>query len=133
MGKRVASTSSFDFGPYAQILKTLLPRSRVIYLYAPDGDLLWSSDGTDSADLQPRIVELLESAKANPALDRLSKHLALPNDGWLLAPQDLGAEPLSHHLSESASMADEVVPVSRVVDEFLYDGPASRRWHLALL
>ncbi len=69
MGKRVASTSSFDFGPYAQILKTLLPRSRVIYLYAPDGDLLWSSDGTDSADLQPRIVELLESAKANPAAE----------------------------------------------------------------
>jgi diguanylate cyclase (GGDEF)-like protein len=69
MGKRVASTQSFDFGPYAQILKTLLPRSRVIYLYAPDGDLLWSSDGTDSADLQPAIVELLEAAKANPSVE----------------------------------------------------------------
>ena len=69
MGKRVASTSSFDFGPYAQILKTLLPRSRVIYLYAPDADLLWSSDGTDSADLRPTIVELLETAKANPAAE----------------------------------------------------------------
>ncbi len=62
------STSSFDFGPYAQILKTLLPRSRVIYLYAPDAELLWSSDGTDSTDLQPAIIELLESAKASPAL-----------------------------------------------------------------
>ena len=60
------STQTFDFGPYAQILRTLLPRARVIYLYAPDADLLWSSDGTDSADLQPTIVNLLETAKANP-------------------------------------------------------------------
>ncbi len=69
MGKRVPSNQSFDFGPYAQILRTLLPRARVIYLYAPDGDLLWSSDGTDSTDLQPTIVDLLESAKANPAAE----------------------------------------------------------------
>ena len=67
MGRRVSGNQSFDFGPYAQILRTLLPRTRVIYLYAPDGDLLWSSDGADSADLHPVIVELLRSAKANPA------------------------------------------------------------------
>ena len=53
----------FDFGPYAQILKTLLPRARGIYLYAPDGDLLWSADGADSHDLRPAVEELLETAK----------------------------------------------------------------------
>jgi diguanylate cyclase (GGDEF)-like protein len=53
----------FDFGPYAQILKTLLPRARGIYLYAPDGGLLWSADGADFHDLRPAIEELLESAK----------------------------------------------------------------------
>jgi diguanylate cyclase (GGDEF)-like protein len=69
VGMRVPSTQSFEFGPYAQILKTLLPRSRVIYLYAPDAQLLWSSDGTDSTDLRPAIVGLIEAAKANPATD----------------------------------------------------------------
>ena len=56
-------SSQFDFGPYAQILKTLLPRSRGIYLYAPDGDLVWSADGADCHDLRPAIEELIEAAK----------------------------------------------------------------------
>ena len=56
-------TPQFDFGPYAQILKTLLPRSRGIYLYAPDGELSWSADGADLHDLRPVIEELLEAAK----------------------------------------------------------------------
>ncbi len=60
---RVPATPHFDFSPYAQILKTLLPRSRGIYLYAPDGDLLWSSDGADCHDLRPAIEELIEAAK----------------------------------------------------------------------
>lgn len=66
---------SFDFGPYAQILRTLLPRARVIYLYAPDGDLQWSSDGTDSADLHPIIIELLTRARSNPAAAAGGRHL----------------------------------------------------------
>lgn len=57
------ATPHFDFGPYAQILKTLLPRARGIYLYAPDGDLLWSADGADFHDLRPAIEELLQAAK----------------------------------------------------------------------
>ncbi len=56
-------TPQFDFGPYAQLLKTLLPRARGIYLYAPDGDLSWSADGADFHDLRPAIEELLEAAK----------------------------------------------------------------------
>jgi diguanylate cyclase (GGDEF)-like protein len=59
----VPPTPQFDFGPYAQILKTLLPRSRGIYLYAPDGDLLWSGDGADFHDLRPAIEELLDAGK----------------------------------------------------------------------
>lgn len=65
----MASNSSFDFSPYAQILKTLLPRARVIYLYAPDGALLFSSDGADLLDLQPAIVDLLQTAKSNPSVE----------------------------------------------------------------
>ena len=53
----------FDFGPYAQILKTLLPRARGIYLYAPDGELWWSADGADFHDLRPAIEELIEAAR----------------------------------------------------------------------
>jgi diguanylate cyclase (GGDEF)-like protein len=59
----VPPTPHFDFGPYAQILKTLLPRARGIYLYAPDGGLLWSGDGADCHDLRPAVEELLEAAK----------------------------------------------------------------------
>jgi diguanylate cyclase (GGDEF)-like protein len=54
---------SFDFAPYAQLLRTLLPRARGIYLYAPDADLLWSADGADLQDLRPIVLELLESAR----------------------------------------------------------------------
>ena len=61
----MTASSQFDFGPYAQLLKTLLPRARGIYLYAPDGDLMWSADGADSHDLRPAIEELLEKAKQN--------------------------------------------------------------------
>ncbi|MBS0376304.1 MAG: bifunctional diguanylate cyclase/phosphodiesterase [Proteobacteria bacterium] len=60
----MAPITNVDFGPHAQILKTLLPRSRGAYLYNPDGELLWSSAGADLHDLRPVIEELLESAKA---------------------------------------------------------------------
>jgi diguanylate cyclase (GGDEF)-like protein len=51
--------ASIDFGPYAQILRTLMPRVRGVYLYAPDSDLLWSSEGADYSDLRPAVEELL--------------------------------------------------------------------------
>ena len=54
---------SFDFAPHAQLLRTLLPRARGIYLYAPDADLVWSADGADLHDLRPLLLELLESAR----------------------------------------------------------------------
>lgn len=62
--------ASFDFGPYAQILRTLMPRVRGVYLYAPDTDLLWSSEGADSADLRPSIEELLAESTHAPATAR---------------------------------------------------------------
>ncbi len=55
--------TSFDFAPYAQLLRTLLPRARGIYLYAPGADLVWSADGADLSDLRPMVLELLESAR----------------------------------------------------------------------
>jgi diguanylate cyclase (GGDEF)-like protein len=63
----VPPSPSLDFAPYAQLLKTLLPRVRGIYVYAPDGALLWTADGTDSHDLRPLAEELLEAAKRSPA------------------------------------------------------------------
>ena len=61
------TTLQFDFGPYAQILRTLLPRARGIYLYAPNGDLVWSADGFDSHDLRPTILQLLEQGRSGGA------------------------------------------------------------------
>jgi hypothetical protein len=55
----LAATVQFDFGPFAQILRTLLPRARGIYLYAPDADLTWSSEGAESSDLRPVVLQLL--------------------------------------------------------------------------
>jgi len=63
----MSMTRQLDFGPYAQILRTLLPRARGIYLYAPNGDLVWSADGFDSHDLRPAIVQLLERSGADGA------------------------------------------------------------------
>jgi len=59
----VAATVQFDFGPFAQILRTLLPRARGIYLYAPDADLTWSSDGAEYFDLRPVVLQLLEESR----------------------------------------------------------------------
>ena len=59
----MAASPQIDFGPYAQILKTLLPRARGIYVYAPDAELLWSADGADLNDLRPSIEQLLEAVR----------------------------------------------------------------------
>jgi len=87
----VPANPHFDFGPYAQILKTLLPRSRGIYLYAPDGDLLWSSDGADFHDLRPAVEELLESAKQNASASGLRRMLDDAPAYCFLLRDELGA------------------------------------------
>jgi diguanylate cyclase (GGDEF)-like protein len=56
--------AAIDFGPYAQILRTLMPRVRGVYLYAPDADLIWSSEGADFFDLRPSIEELLAQGRS---------------------------------------------------------------------
>jgi diguanylate cyclase (GGDEF)-like protein len=58
--------ASIDFGPYAQILRTLMPRVRGVYLYAPDTDLLWSSEGADYFDLRPAVEDLLAHSHQHP-------------------------------------------------------------------
>ena len=75
----MAGTVQFDFGPFAQILRTLLPRARGIYLYAPDADLIWSSEGADCFDLRPIVLQLLEEAR-QPA--------RLAQTGWLRMLED---------------------------------------------
>ncbi len=57
----------FDFAPHAQILKTLLPRARGVYLYAPDAELLWSADGAGLHDLHTAIQQLLEAVDGGSA------------------------------------------------------------------
>ena len=64
---------SFDFAPYAQLLRTLMPRARGIYLYAPDADLIWSADGADLQDLRPVVLELLESARDSASIAGLTE------------------------------------------------------------
>jgi diguanylate cyclase (GGDEF)-like protein len=87
----VSQTPHFDFGPYAQILKTLLPRSRGIYLYAPDGELLWSSDGADLHDLRPAVEELLEAAKQGDTTSGLRRMLDEAPAYCFLLRDELGA------------------------------------------
>lgn len=62
--------ASIDFGPYAQILRTLMPRVRGVYLYAPDLDLLWSSEGADASDLRPVIEELFAHSHQPSTVER---------------------------------------------------------------
>ncbi len=87
-GPRMTAHASFDFAPYAQLLRSLLPRARGIYLYAPDADLLWTADGADLQDLRPVILELLESARdtrgsnhAEALLDDLPAYALVLRDG----------------------------------------------------
>jgi diguanylate cyclase (GGDEF)-like protein len=83
--------ASFDFAPYAQLLRTLLPRARGIYLYAPDAGLLWSADGADLQDLRPIVLELLESARDSATASGVRAMLEdLPSYALLLR-DDLGA------------------------------------------
>ncbi len=59
----MAETVQFDFGPFAQILRTLMPRARGIYLYAPDADLTWSSEGAEHLDLRPAVLQVIDEAR----------------------------------------------------------------------
>ena len=63
----MSTTLQFDFEPYAQILRTLLPRARGIYLYAATADLVWSADGSDSHDLRPAILQVLDAKSPGTA------------------------------------------------------------------
>jgi diguanylate cyclase (GGDEF)-like protein len=64
---------NFDFGPYAQILKALIPRARVASLYAADGEFMASSDGTEPSDLRSFVDQLLEQATQPAYLDQTGR------------------------------------------------------------
>jgi diguanylate cyclase (GGDEF)-like protein len=117
--------ASFDFAPYAQLLRTLLPRARGIYLYAPDADLLWSADGADLQDLRPVVLELLESARdsvgassAEAMLDELPAYAFALRDGLGAVLGVLGivcrALPLGADRPTAAAVARTLAPVLTV-------------------
>ncbi|MEI8297249.1 MAG: EAL domain-containing protein [Pseudomonadota bacterium] len=82
---------SFDFAPYAQLLRTLMPRARGIYLYAPDADLIWSADGADLQDLRPVVLELLESARDSASIAGTREVLEdMPAYGFVLRDERSG-------------------------------------------
>ena len=101
----MALTAHFDFGPYAQILKTLLPRARGIYLYTSDGDLLWSADGADLHDLRPAVEELLEAAKQNSTTSGFRRMLdESPAYSFLLRDElGIGAKTIAPTHSKSST------------------------------
>jgi diguanylate cyclase (GGDEF)-like protein len=111
------ATLNFDFAPYAQILRSLMPRARSIYLYAPGAELLWSSEGADWFDLRPPIIELLEQAQQPEHLDR-SGYLRMidetPAYCFLLRDELGGVLGALGVLARPATRAGDVAPFDNV-------------------
>jgi diguanylate cyclase (GGDEF)-like protein len=63
------------FAAYAQLVKMLLPSSACLAIYAPDGDLAWSSDGYERPDFRELIDDFRKNepnAEINVARPRKS-------------------------------------------------------------
>jgi diguanylate cyclase (GGDEF)-like protein len=56
----------FDFAHYAHLLRSLMPRARMISLYGAGGELRWVTDGVERPELRP-FVEAMIAAGTKPA------------------------------------------------------------------
>jgi len=65
--------------PYAQLVRSLLPRASVVSLFDNTGKLLWSSAASTNPDLFAVVLEAIANIEADR--DGVGQHCALPGDG----------------------------------------------------
>ena len=64
--------------PYAQLVRSLLPRASALCLFDHTGKLLWSSMASPNPDLFAAVLESI--AQIDSYLDDVGQHTALPED-----------------------------------------------------
>ncbi|MCT7423311.1 hypothetical protein N4A85_24560, partial [Escherichia coli] len=62
-GERLDPWGSFD--PYAQLVKSLMPRASSVAVFDTSGELRWSSETTTGPDLIVLVEETLGAARAD--------------------------------------------------------------------
>ena len=72
------SADPATYGPYAQLVKMLVPSSGCIAIYDTDGELLWCSDGYERPDLRELMEELRD---ADPGSSSRSGKVRQTSDG----------------------------------------------------
>src|SRR5215831_19021286 len=53
-----------SFEPYAQLIRSLMPRAISVTVFDTDGEMRWTSETTTGPDLGNLIVEVLPAARA---------------------------------------------------------------------
>jgi diguanylate cyclase (GGDEF)-like protein len=76
--------------PYAQLVRSLLPRAATVSLFDSTGKLLWTSAQTTNPDLFALVLQGI--AQIETERDGVGQHCALPDEGpaylfWLRDPQ----------------------------------------------
>ena len=66
-----------SFEPYAQLIRSLMPRAVSVTVFDANGDMRWTSETTTGPDLGQLIVEVLPSARSQP--DSVGELRALEN------------------------------------------------------
>jgi diguanylate cyclase (GGDEF)-like protein len=101
--------------PYAQLVRSLLPRAAAVNLFDNTGKLLWSSASATNSDLFALVLQAL----ANPERG-VGQHLSLPDDGpaylfWLRDSRDAVAAVVTVVCIRARTDTD-VLPFSYVHD-----------------
>jgi diguanylate cyclase (GGDEF)-like protein len=139
------SPSRFDAAPYAQIVRSLFPRTQRVMLYGDDGRLLWSEDGADSLDLRALLERVIATArtKGNEAALKLARESGGPlgrllpllqveaaADGWLGV---IGAG--SHAVGEASGevLEQSLRPVLQLLARDVTNSAQLRRQRIASL
>ncbi len=69
--------------PYAQLVRSLLPRAAAVSLFDNTGKLLWSSTSSANPDLFAVVLQAIGEREARPkgSAEDVGLHCALPDDG----------------------------------------------------
>src|SRR4051794_38819752 len=64
-GERTDPWGSFE--PYAQLIRSLMPRAISVTVFDADGEMRWTSETTTGPDVAQLIADVLPNARANNA------------------------------------------------------------------